>query len=154
MAPAHQHPNQLDLLGWKPPAAVSRFAEHEVRAVTIEARIARSVSAAMKDSDLSREEIGERMSAYLGEAVSKHMLDAYASQAREEHVISLPRFLALIHATGDQRLLQTLAEMFGWAVVPQKYLTLIDLASIRAREDELKQQRSMIERNARRDGVL
>ncbi len=148
------HPKQQDLLDWTPPAAVSRFDEHAVRAATIEARIARAVSAAMKDSKLSRDEIADRMAEFLGAPVPKNMLDAYASQAREDHVISLPRFLALIHATGDQRLLQTFADMFGWAVVPARFVHLIELASARAREDEMKRARRAIERAARRDGVL
>lgn len=147
-------PRQQNLLDWTPPQAVSRFPEHTVRAATIESRIARAVSQAMKDCEHSRDEIAKRMGEFLGEPVPKNMLDAYASLAREDHVISLPRFLALLHATADQRLLQTLAEMFGLAVVPQKFVTLIDLASLREREDELAKQRRMLERTARRDGAL
>lgn len=149
-------PRQQTLLDWTPPEAVRRFEEVSVRAHTIADRIARAVSQAMKDSTLSRDELAESMSDYLGEGqdVPKNMLDAYASQARTEHVIPIVRFIALLHATGDQRLLQMIAEMFGWAVIDRKYLPLIDLASIRAREDALKATRMEIERHARKSGAI
>jgi hypothetical protein len=86
--------------------------------------------------------------------VSENMLNAYASQAREDHVISLVRFVALIEVTRDRRLLEMLAERFGWTVIDKKFLPLIDLASIRAREDALRLEREAIVRECRRGGAL
>ncbi len=125
-----------------------------VRAATIQGRVALAVSAALADCKLKRDEIAAQMSLYLGEKVTKSVLDAAASQARTEHSINLPRFIALMHVTGDQRLLEMLAEMFGWAVIPRKYLTLIDLAATREREDALRRTRRLLARQAKQDGAL
>jgi hypothetical protein len=147
-------PRQPDLLEWQPPAPTARFEERTVRAATIQGRVSMALSQAMTDCTLDRAEIAKRMGDYLGEDVSKNMLDAYASQARETHSISLPRFVAFMHATGDRRLLEMLAEIFGWAVIPRKFLPLIELSAVREREDALRRRREALTRDARRDGAL
>jgi hypothetical protein len=147
-------PTQPDLLDWQPPQTVTRFDERQVRAATIQGRVCLAVSQALGDAGADRKAIAKKMSDYLGEDVTKNMLDAYASQARTDHTISMPRFIALIHATGDRRLLELVAEMFGWAVIPRKFLPLIELAAIREREDALREQRKAIARDARREGAL
>lgn len=136
----------LDLLSWQPPEPVRAFEPEIVRAASIRAMLAKGVSAALKDCGRSRDDVAEVISGYLGEKCSKDMLDAYASEAREEHVISLPRFLALIHATGDQRLLQMLAEPFGLAVIDAKYLPAIEDSMLAAKIDELKTRQKMARR--------
>ena len=145
---------QPDLLDWQPPEIVRAFAPEQVRGATMEARIARAVSVALQECGHSREEIAARMSVYLQRKVSTAMLNAYASAAREDHSISLPRFLALLHATGDQRLLELLAEPFGLAVIERKHLPLIDIALLRERVDELKDQVNAKRREARARGGL
>lgn len=94
------------------------------------------------------------MSGYLGEEVSQPMLDAYASVARDQHRISVTRFIALVHATGDRRLLELLAEPVGLAVIERKYLPLIELAAIREQEDELRKRRKALARRSRGEGAL
>jgi len=87
------------------------------------------------------------MGDFLGEEVSKPMLDAYASQAREEHTISAIRLAALAHATGDMRVLHVLIDTLDHAVIPARYLPAID-AEVKAeyaeklalRAKELRQQ--------------
>ena len=120
-----------------PPPATTRFEEERVRAASINGRVCLAVSAALKDCALSRAEVAQRMSAYLGERVSEPMLNAYASQGRDDKTISLTRFVALLHVTRDRRLLEMIAEQFGWAVIDRKYLPLIDLAAVQERRDEL-----------------
>ena len=148
---------QLTLLDWAPPAPVRRFAEERVRAQTFCERMARAISATLRDADGDghpREEIARRMSAYLGERVSLNVLNAYASQARVQAIINLPRFVALLHATGDQRLLELLAEPFGWAVVERRYLPLIELAAVQERQNDLERQKKVLRRRARAEGAL
>ncbi len=150
-------PTQLDLLDWTPPVSVARFEDRKVRAVSLYARLCRAMAASLHDAALKgkkRPAIAACMSAYLGEAVSVNMLDAYVSEARTDHTISLPRFVALIHATGDQRLLQLLAELFGWAVVPGSMVHLIEAAAIREQEDVLKRRRQELVSRAKREGAL
>ena len=137
--------NQMDLLAWEPPAPVARFAAERVRAATLADQLARGISEALGDAagrGLSREE------------VKKSALDGYASQAREGHVITLLRFIGLLHATGDRRLLEMLIEPLGWTVIDRAFLSLIELAALREREDELRKRADALRRRARAEGVL
>lgn len=142
-------PVQPDLLGWTPPQTELAFDEAEIRGATVAARIARAVSVALRDSGKGRAQAAREMSTFLGEDVSPAMIDAYASVARETHRISLPRFLALLHVTGDRRLLQLLAQPMGWCVIEDRHAPLIEVALIREREDELRRQREALMRKAR-----
>lgn len=55
------------------------------------AQVAHLVSEITRRSDLDRYAIAARMSKLTGKEVSKHMLDAYASELREDH--NLPLYL-------------------------------------------------------------
>ncbi len=149
-----RHPSQPDLLSWQPPKTVEAFDADVVRASSIQGKIARGLSQALRDAETPRPEIARRMSEYLGETVSANMLNAYASEAREEHKISLQRFVGLLHATRDRRLLELIAGMFGWTVIDRKYLPLIELAALREKEDELRRQAEALRRRARGEGVI
>lgn len=149
-----RHAAQPDLLEWEPPQPVARFPEGLVRAATLAGRVSRAVAAALTEAEECRETIAARMSSFLGERVSPAMLDAYASQARDDHRISVPRFVALLHATRDRRLLELLAEPMGWAVIERRHLPLIEVAAIREHEDELRRRREHLTRLARTGGGL
>ncbi len=149
-----RHASQPDLLNWTPPQPVVRFPEEQVRAATFVARLSRAVSVALGECGLPRKEVATRMSAYLGETVSPTMLDAYASQARADHKISVPRFLALLHATRDRRLMELLAEPLGWAVIDRKHLPMIELAAVQEQRDELARRADALRRAARSGGAL
>ena len=77
---------------------------------------------------------------------TKAMLDAYVSEAKEENVINAVRFAALVHATGDLRLLSVIPELFGQIVVPAKYQAAIEDAMIGDQIEELERRK----RGARR----
>lgn len=143
---------QLDLLGWQPPQPVTRFDARTVRASGVAAMVSRAVATALRECEAPREVIAQRMGAYLGEHVSRHVLDAYASQARADHRISLPRFVALVHATGDRRLLQACAELFGWAVIESRYLPMIELAAVQQQRQALARQARILSMQAAREG--
>jgi hypothetical protein len=146
--------SQPDLLTWTPPQATMEFAEQDVRGATLAARISRAVSVALRDCGKPRAQIARAMSDYLGDQVTVPMLDAYASPARDQHRISVPRFLALVHATGDRRLLEMLAAPMGWAMIERRHLPLIEIAAIREQEDELRRRREAVTRRARAEGGL
>ena len=140
----------LDLLAWEPPELVERYEEVTVRAATLRARIAKAVSETLKEAEGSREDIAARMSEWLGEDISKHMLDAYASEAREEHTIPFLRVLALLHVTGDVRLLQLGAEMFGHSVIDDKYLPWVEVGQLADTKVDVDKAFDAARRNARR----
>lgn len=114
----------LDLFDWTPPAVVKRFDAQRVRAATWRDQIARAVAEALHGSELSREEIAERMNDFLGEedgGVTRGILDNYASQAKETHTISFLRVIALGAVTGDARLLQLAADPLERIVVEARF---------------------------------
>jgi len=139
-----------DLFDWQPPELVERFDADITRAASQRAAISKVVSAALRDCELDRDAIAERMGEYLGEDVSKPILDAYASEARKDHSISVPRYLALIHATGDRRLLQFLADQFGLAVIDRKYLKMIQALQAREEADRLNKMADRLRAEAGR----
>lgn len=140
-------PKTLDLFAWEPPQPNKSFAPEVVRAASLRAIISRAVSAALKECAKDRDAVSAEIGEFLGEDCPKNMLDAYASEAREDHAIPLVRFMGLIHATGDMRLLQVLASQFGWAVIPDKYLPAIEESIIADKIEQLQQRRALARRN-------
>lgn len=126
-----------DLFDWTPPEIVPAYPAEKVRAATMRDRMAKAVSVSLRESDLERAEVARRMSAHLGEAVSENMLDNYASEARADTVIPILRLLALVHVTGDLRLLQVLADQFGQVVVDKRYVSIIRAQQMRDKSLEL-----------------
>jgi recombinational DNA repair protein (RecF pathway) len=130
----------LDMFDWSPPTMVRAFEAAKVRAASLRAMISKGVALALKECGKPRETISEEIGAYLGEDCPKSMLDAYASESREDHVINVVRFVALIHATRDIRLLNMIADQFGWAVIPKKYLAAAEEAIWNDRKEYATQQ--------------
>lgn len=144
MAP-RRDPNTLDLFAWTPPEVVQRYDERAVMALSWRDRVSRAVRETLNSSALSRPEIADAMSAWLGEGeeVPTSMLDAYASQAREGHTISYLRMIALGVVTGDPRLLQLAAEPLGRVVIEDRYLGAIQEAQATEQIERLEQMRKV-----------
>ncbi|HEY9081304.1 phage regulatory CII family protein [Magnetovibrio sp.] len=141
------------LLLWTPPHdVVVRFKDERVRTATLRSQLSRAVSETLTDADATRDEIAQKMSEWLGENVSKEMLDNYASEAKEDHAISLPRAIALIEVTGDVRLLQLIAEMFGHVVIESRYLYAVDEAMVTEEMERLAKKKKQC-RKAWKGGV-
>ena len=134
------------LLDWQPPELAPRFDEVCVRSVSWRGRMAKAVSTALKECGMDREEVAVKMSDFLGEEVSKPMLDAYASEAREEHTISAVRLFALANITDDPRLFQVMCEGSGYVVIPEKYQAAIEEAIWTDREEEAAQRKVLARR--------
>ncbi|WP_319774442.1 hypothetical protein [Breoghania sp.] len=134
-----------DLLSWKPEPVAVGFIEGEVRGNRMANRISQAVSIALRGSQLSRADIAARMSDELGYQVSEATLDAYASEAKETHKITLERFIALIEVTGCHDLLGFIAEFFGFRVVPQKYADLIELHLLEEHEREVVMRKQALQ---------
>ncbi len=137
------------LLDWRPPEVTPKFDEVQVRSVSLRGRLARAVSTALKDADLTRDEIASRMSEFLGEPVTPNMLDAYASEAREDHVITVIRLVALARVTEDARLYQMLMDGSGYCVIPDRYMGAIQEAMLDDKIAELEQQKALARRTWR-----
>lgn len=145
------HPDQIDLLAWEPSEPVKAFAPETIRAASLAARYAKGLSAAMRQCGRSRAQLANRMSDYLGETISENVLNAYASEARGDHVINIVRFSGLMEATGDQqRLLQMLAEPFGLVVINKEYLDDIEAAELVEARDEITRRLDAVRRRKRK----
>jgi len=152
MARGRRDTETLDLLSWRPAEEmVRRYKPERVRAASLRILIAHAVAETLRDSTLNRFAVAERMSAYLGEAVSKNMLDAYASASREEHSISYLRLLALVHATGDVRPLQIGAELLGHSVIDDRYLSWVEVGQLGEAKEEITKNYDAALRTARRN---
>lgn len=150
MAPRGRDNQTLDLLAWEPEKPVRRFESERVRAVSLRAKIARSVAETLNDHSESREAVAHAMGEWMGEDMSKNMLDAYASEARDDHSISFVRLLALVHATGDIRPLQVAAEMFGHSVVEDRFLPWIEFGQLSEVTEELSKKKDAALRAAKK----
>lgn len=136
---------------WTPTEIVERYDENRVRTATLRSRIARAVAETLNDCDiLERGDIARRMSDYLGENVTKNMLNAYASEAREDHTIPFLRLLAMVHVTGDVRLLQLGAELFGHSVIEDRWLPWVDVGQLADRKEHIDREYEYVRRQARK----
>jgi len=141
-----------ELFAWAPPEIVRRYPEERVRTASLRAKIARAVSETLRDCGLDRETVALQMADWLGEEVTKNMLDAYASEARESHTIPYLRLLAIVHVTGDRRLLQLGEELFGCSSVEDRYLEWVEIGELSELKDEISKQLDARRRSARRGG--
>lgn len=96
-------------LGFDPPALPEAHAD----LAGFDRRVAASVARILREDPATRFEIAGRVSELLDEDVSKLMLDAYASEARDGHNISVARFLALVAATHRYDVLDALVRLIG-----------------------------------------
>ncbi|MBN8916654.1 MAG: DNA transposition protein [Rhizobiales bacterium] len=149
------HRDQLDMLtDWQPSQTVSAFAPETVRGASIAVTLSKGVSQALKASGRSREQAAQLMSEYLDEQVSEAMLNAYASEAKSEHIINVVRFIALLHVTRDRRLLELIASMFDWAVIERKYLPAIEMAEALEARSKLDREIDARRYTLKKNGVL
>lgn len=129
----------LDLFtDWKPPQVVERYDDRVVRAASWRDRVAKAVAQTLEATDMPRDEIAAAMSDWLGEDVSRAMLDNYASQAKEDHTISFLRVIALCVVTGDPRLLQLAAEPIERVVIESRYVGAIQEAMAAEQIEQLE----------------
>lgn len=121
---------------YRPEPVVERFADDQVKAWSLAGRLAKAIALTMEASNLTRDEIAQQMSEITKTPVSKATLDAYSSQAKEQHQIPATRLAALVAVTGDARAVNVLLEEAGLIVIPRKYEALLK----RERARELREQ--------------
>ncbi len=110
--------------------------------LSIQEKWARAIGQALNDCPMSREEVARQMSDYLGKEVRPNILNAYASTARDTHVINIERLDALVYVTKDKRLVDLLAELVGCMAVPKEQAPYMEYAE---KKIEFKKLRTEIE---------
>ncbi|SCW61528.1 hypothetical protein SAMN02927924_01672 [Sphingobium faniae] len=107
-------------------------------------RIARTVSEALGGHD--RNVIAAQMTSLLAEDVTKLMLDAYASPARDGHNISFHRMCALIAVTNRFDLLDRELRAIGAAVLVGDEIYTAQVGHITSEISRLQQQLKSLQR--------
>lgn len=111
--------------------------------------MAAAVARILKEDDRSRDEVAGKMTALLAESVTRWMLDAYASEARDTHNISAGRFFALIAATDRFDVLDAVLRRIGAAVIVGEEIITAELGHIDRQIAKLKERRRSIQGQAK-----
>lgn len=83
----------------------------------LEARICATVGSMIASAGRPREVIAAEMSVMLDDDISKAMLDAYSSPARDTHRVPMSRFFALTAVTARLDLMDPLIREIGGSVL-------------------------------------
>lgn len=138
--PLLRDPHVRDLTAWQAEPVTVGYGDDVAGRGALGNRIARLVSRALrdaKDDGLGREAVAAKMAETLGRSISAAQLDKWASEAAEEHRIPLDAFAALIEASGQYELLGFLPALHGFAVVPTRYVPMIELQQLEDHEREV-----------------
>lgn len=114
----------------------------------IEKRVSSAIAQSLKDDERSRFSIAGEMSRVLDDEVTKLMLDAYASEARDCHNISVGRFFALISVTGRYDILEAILSEIGAKLLIGKEVLTAELGAILAQETALAQRKAELKKLA------
>lgn len=139
--PRASHPDQLPF-DW----GVPRPATLPASLAGSDARTARAVSEILKRDPRDRIVIAAEMSVLLDYEVSKSMLDAYASPAREEHNISFPRWKALIAVSRRADIFDREVRDIGLSLLEGEEIYAVRASHLRTQIAELTQQLKIVER--------
>ena len=151
--PRRRDPHTKDLFSWEPEPIVAAYADEIKGRGDLESQISRVLAQALrdaKDADVSRSEIAGRMAQWLGRKVTEDQLDKWASEASGDRRIPLDAFLALVHATQCHELLGFAAGLFDLAVVPNKYVDILEMHQLQEHKQEVEARLSALQAKTRR----
>ncbi len=136
--------NTLSLLDWQPPKIAARFDPAEMSLSTFPGRLCHALRLALAECGKDRKTVAAEMTEFLGETVTKHMVDSWVSEAKDGNTINVIRFHALIQVTGDPRLLSVIADDSDHLVVPAKYQAAVEEAMVSDQIEELTKQKDAL----------
>lgn len=140
---AKPNPDQLGFV-FDPPAAASMPGE----LAGLERQVSMGVSDILHEDPRSREEIAAKMSELLGEDVSRSMLDAYSSPAREDHKVPFSRFVALVSVCNRHDVLDRLVRKIGAGVLVGAELHTARIGDIDRRIEQLRAEKREVSKLA------
>lgn len=133
------HPDQIGF-----DFATPRAASAPASLAGLEKQICAEVGVILNSDSRPRELIAAEMSILLGEEVSRAMLDAYSSPAREGHKVPMSRFLALVAVTQRHDVLDLLLRQIGAAVLVGEEIQTARLGQIDRQMAALKEERTRL----------
>lgn len=141
--PKKTSPNQYDF--FYEPVYPVRIDEPQIDAERFSRDIARAIGRAMDACKYDRYEIAKRMAKALGQDdFSKSTLDAYASESKDTHTISIVRLIALIKATDQYWLMDFIAEKVGGTTLFGEEPMLAEAALIEQEIKELQARKKQL----------
>ncbi|MDE1917637.1 MAG: hypothetical protein KGJ57_18340 [Sphingomonadales bacterium] len=114
----------------------------------LERQICAEVGVILNSDSRPRELIAAEVSVLLGEEVSRAMLDAYSSPAREGHKVPMSRFLALVAVTQRYDRLDLLLRPIGAAVLVGEEIHTARLGHIDREIAKLKEEQARLKSRA------
>ncbi|MDB5432389.1 MAG: hypothetical protein JWP35_3505 [Caulobacter sp.] len=109
---------------------------------------ASAVATILKDDPRTRYEVAGGVSALLEAEVSKLMLDAYSSEARENHNIGFGRMLVLIAETQRYDVLRKLLRQIGCDLVVGEEVLTVELGHIQSQMEALQARARVLKKVA------
>ena len=145
-------PHTRDLFAVPDPVAVG-FGYEVTGRGSVASQIAKVVSRTLGDArdeeGLSRKQIAKLISARLDRDISESTLDKYASEGAENRVVPLDVFVALIAVTKGYEALGFIPQLFGYAVVEERYVEIIEMKQIDDHTAMLQARREALAAKAR-----
>lgn len=144
MPKAKAHPNQLGF-DWNVPVP----ARGEGALAGFERKVNRLVGTILASDTRSRYVIAAAMSELLEEDISKSMLDAYSSPARDDHRVPFSRLAALVIVTSRQDLLREIMGDLGVSLLIGAETEIARIGQLRQRIEQDKREIRELEGRAR-----
>ncbi len=146
--PLLRDPHARDLSVYEPETVTVGYGDDVPGRGALGNQIARVIARALrdaKDADIGRGDVACRMGERLERPVTVAQIDKWASEAAEEHRIPLDAFVALIEATRQHELLGFLPGLYGYAVVPARYVDMIELQMLEDHEKEVAARKAALQ---------
>ncbi len=138
--PLLRDPHARNVTVYEPETVTVGYGDDVVGRGALGNQVARLVSRVLRDArdaGVNRAEVARRMTDRLVRPVSAAQLDKWASEAADEHRIPLDAFAALVEAADQHRALGFLPGLYGYAVVPLRYVDMIELQMLEDHEKEV-----------------
>lgn len=137
MAKTIIHADQCDL--FREAVYPSRQPTQRIECSDLIHKLARAMSRALKECPYTRQEVAGRMADALGQAsISASTLNAYTSEAKPDHQISLVRFVAFVRATEARWLWDLVVADEGLTMLEGDEARLAEIARVQQEVDLLK----------------
>lgn len=133
MPKAKSHPDQFAFTFEAPKVASAPAA-----LAGLERQLSGAVGMILNSDTRSREVLAAEMSVLLDEDITRAMLDAYASPAREGHRVIMSRFLALVAVCGRHDVLDQVLRPIGASLLVGDEVLTARLGHIERQMEELR----------------
>lgn len=112
--------------------------------------IKQAIATSMRGLSLSREQVADRMTLYLGKRITKSQINDWCTPSKPAHLPRADELLALVFATGRPDIPDAIAQVAKFRVIDRKDAELLEIA--RLEEEETIIQEKLAQMRAFRRG--